>query len=144
MPVPNMKDWEHAINQETREELDMLMEKWGWKREIETISIDFSPRSGPILNLYRCRGDRVSCSCEGKSSLIYLIRMPTSVIFSCQYCRKNTSPISFEAFDKISSRRITVNEAFEISDRENIMVPSGLELAYPDRRRLKGKPRFVI
>ena len=145
MPVPSSKEWEHAINQESRDTLDKLMEKYGWSREINTINIDYHPRTGPILNNYRCRGDKISCNCEGKSSLIYLIRMPTGVFFTCQFCRRNTSgPVTLSIFDKLSSRRLTIKEAFKICDDNNIMVPSGLDQAYPDRRRLKGKPRFVI
>ena len=145
MVVPKTKEWEHAVNQETRDELDKLMSKYDWSREIDTVTIDYHPRTGPILNTYRCKASAISCNCEGKSSLIYLIRMPSGVIFTCQWCRRNTAgPITMDIFDKVSSRRITVTEAFEICDRENIMPPSGLDLAYPDRRRLEGRPRIIV
>ena len=144
MPVPNNKEWEHAINQESRETLDDLMNTYGWNREIETIDVTYHPRTGPILNNYLCKANRLTCNCDGKSSLIYLTRMPTSVIMTCQYCRRNTSSVSFDMFDKLMSRRLTIKEAFQLCEDKNVMPPVGLDQAYPDRRKLKGKPRFIV
>lgn len=145
MPVPYGKRWEEAINQESREMLDNLMSEHGWEREIETVTIDYHPRTGPILNNWNCKGSRLSCRCEGRSSFIYLTRYPTGVIMTCAFCRRNTSgPVAMNYFDKVSSRRITLKKAFETCKRENILPPSGLSLAYPDKRRLQGRPRIVV
>jgi len=139
-PVPREKDWEKAINSDTREMLDDLMRKYGWEKEIIIERISYNPRSGPILTKYRCRGDRISCSCAGKFSLIYLQERPTGVVCTCGFCRTTQGPISLEIFDKLESRRLTVEEAYQIMERTNQMIPSG----FPDRRSKDARPKFMV